>query len=111
MDGFTTTTLIAFVAIVFAFVIGHSNGRNSAPSLEPVVPSAAPAITAEAHEAVLVLLRKCDKLIWMMAAEAGGKVIISSATEANHNPSTARLRYGQAAGGEMTIEVIACAKA
>ena len=109
MSEFLSTTLIVFVAIVIAFAIGHSNGRRLANTPEAVLPSVVPAITPEAHEAVLTLLRKCDKLIWMMATEAGGKVTISSATEAGHDPANARLRYGHAIGGEMTVEVIACA--
>ncbi|WP_041798305.1 hypothetical protein [Rhodopseudomonas palustris] len=60
------------------------------------------------HEALLELLRHSDRLIWLMAKEAGGKVTISSATEAAHDPTRAMLMYGCDADQRLTIEAVEC---
>ncbi|MFL9503091.1 hypothetical protein ACJMQP_23790 [Rhodopseudomonas palustris] len=55
---------------------------------------------------MLELLRYNDRLIWMMAKEAGGKVTISSTTEAAYDPTRAMLIYGCGADQRQTIEAV-----
>lgn len=111
MFEFWITTLVVLVTIVVAYAIGQANGRRSIRvHIAPVSPTAASSVDRTPDEALLELLRKCSKLIWMMATEAGGKVTISAATEAACDVTMAAMVYGRDAVGKMTIEVAALTK-
>lgn len=100
------TSFVIFIAVVIAYVLGLMKSRGATAedaSAEPVVTTT---VNPAQHEALIELLRKCDKLIWMMATEAGGKIIISAATDAAYDPAAAMMVYGHEAGGGTTVEAI-----
>uniref|UniRef100_E6VQ18 Uncharacterized protein n=1 Tax=Rhodopseudomonas palustris (strain DX-1) TaxID=652103 RepID=E6VQ18_RHOPX len=63
-------------------------------------------MSSDTEHELLELLRHNDRLIWMMAKEADGKVTISSATEAAYGPTRAMLIYGCDTSHGQTIEAV-----
>lgn len=112
MDEFLRTFLVIFFTVLIAAAIGYSFGyRSSTPATATADHAAAIPINGADYEALLNLLRECDRLIWMIVKEAGGKVAVSVATEATYSPTLARMVYGRDPDGGTTVEIIDVDKA